>query len=62
LTLYGENDLVMAHVESARDVGLNYEVDVPPELTLVGVYGNFGLSAAKNAGIFGLGLIFYKRD
>jgi len=62
LTLYGENDLVMAHVESARDVGPDYEVYVPPGLTFVGVYGNFGISAGKNAGIFGLGLIFYKRD
>eukprot|EP00353_Schmidingerella_taraikaensis_P006339 CAMPEP_0185578474 /NCGR_PEP_ID=MMETSP0434-20130131/12954_1 /TAXON_ID=626734 ORGANISM="Favella taraikaensis, Strain Fe Narragansett Bay" /NCGR_SAMPLE_ID=MMETSP0434 /ASSEMBLY_ACC=CAM_ASM_000379 /LENGTH=52 /DNA_ID=CAMNT_0028196289 /DNA_START=854 /DNA_END=1012 /DNA_ORIENTATION=+ len=52
----------MAHVESARDVGPDYEVYVPPGLTFVGVYGNFGISAGKNAGIFGLGLIFYKRD
>eukprot|EP00927_Polykrikos_kofoidii_P040900 TRINITY_DN34879_c0_g2_i1.p1 TRINITY_DN34879_c0_g2~~TRINITY_DN34879_c0_g2_i1.p1 ORF type:complete len:335 (-),score=62.79 TRINITY_DN34879_c0_g2_i1:138-1142(-) len=61
-TLFGENDLVMANVKTMRDESQRYEAAVPPGHTLVGLYGKFDMSAAKNVGIFGLGLILYKTE
>ena len=50
----------MAEAKSRHDQSQRYEVNVPDGHTLIGLYGKFDITQAKNAGIFGLGLILYK--
>ena len=60
LTLLDEDGANVAEVDTGNHANANYEVDVPPHLTLVGVYGNFG-GGGQNQAIWGFGLMFFER-
>ena len=59
-TLLDEDGDHVANVDGLSHENARYEVDVPPNLNLVGIYGNIGGDGA-NMGIWGFGLLFYER-
>ena len=60
LSLLGEDGSNIAHAESERG-SASYDVDIPANLALVGVYGQFGGDKTVQA-IWGLGLIFFENE
>ena len=58
LTLLDEDGDQVANFDDTSHENARYEVDVPPNLNLVGIYGNIG-GDGPNMAIWGFGLLFY---
>ena len=61
LTILGVDGSKIAEAESEHGGGVEHEIDVPPNLNLVGVYGHIGGDPSVKA-IWGLGLLFFQKE